>query len=224
MVAGRSRYAPDQENSEFIQENENCACIYLKDIYHDDMKEVGAKKRPNRSLFAILGLLSLGPSTGYELRKLSERSIQHFWREGYGQIYPSLKELEARGWASRRVEEGQRRPDRQTYSLTHAGHEALRVWLEQPAQSEGPRVEVLLKLFFGRQATLAVNLEHVREHRQLHRQLLEVYAATEAYLRKEKAGRPDLKYWLLSLSYGRHRSRAICDWCEEALASLEEER
>jgi PadR family transcriptional regulator AphA len=196
------------------------SCIYQKDIYHKDMKD-DPSKRPNQSLFAMLGLLSLGPRTGYELRKLSDESIQHFWRESYGQIYPSLKELESRGWATRRVEEGQGRPDRQVYSLTEEGRAALTAWLEQPVKDEVLRVEILLKLFFGRQSPPEVNLAHVREHAQVHQQLLEVYAATEAHLRSECGDHPDLPYWLLTLSYGRHRSQAILAWCKESLPLLE---
>ena len=184
------------------------------------MKETESGRRSNQSLFAMLGLLSIKPMTGYELRKLSEESIQHFWRESYGQIYPSLKELESRGWATRRCEEGRGRPDRQVYSLTEEGRAALRGWLEQPVKDEVLRVEILLKLFFGRQAPAGVNLAHVTEHAQAHRKLLAVYAATEAHLRKTRSSHPDLTYWLLTLSYGRRRSEAILAWCEEALAVL----
>jgi len=37
------------------------------------------------SSFAILGVLSLGAMSGYDVKKLIERSIAHFWNESYGQ-------------------------------------------------------------------------------------------------------------------------------------------
>ena len=42
---------------------------------------------------AMLGLLSLGPATGYELRQLIEGTVGNFWKESFGQIYPSLRQL-----------------------------------------------------------------------------------------------------------------------------------
>ena len=46
---------------------------------------------------ALLGLLSLGPMSGYDIRQLIPRSIGYFWNESYGQIYPGLKRLAAAG-------------------------------------------------------------------------------------------------------------------------------
>ena len=53
--------------------------------------------RASTSRFAILGVLSLGAMSGYDVKKLIERSIAHFWNESYGQIYPSLNRLAAEG-------------------------------------------------------------------------------------------------------------------------------
>src|SRR5580698_5087465 len=102
------------------------------------MKGRESNRRTNQSLFAMLGLLSLGPRTGYELRKLSEVSIRHFWRESYGQIYPSLRALEAQGLVARKPEMGgvRGRPNRQVYAITEAGEAALREWLAVSAKPE----------------------------------------------------------------------------------------
>jgi PadR family transcriptional regulator AphA len=45
--------------------------------------------------FAILGLLSIEPMSGYDIRRNLDESLSYFWSESYGQIYPSLKKLEA---------------------------------------------------------------------------------------------------------------------------------
>ena len=170
----------------------------------------------------MLGLLSLGPKTGYELRKLSELSIQHFWRESYGQIYPSLKQLEERGWATRRVEEGQGRPDRQVYALTETGEEALRAWAAVPARPEVPRNELLLKTFFGRMAPAGVLLKEIEEHRRRFVEELKGYEATEEQIRAEHPGHRDLPYWLMTLSYGKRYTQAEIAWCDEAAGQLKE--
>ena len=170
----------------------------------------------------MLGLLSLGPQTGYELRKLSDASIQHFWRESYGQIYPSLKELERRGWATRTVEHGNGRPDRQVYALTETGEEALREWVAAPAKPEVPRNELLLKIFFGRRVPAELNLRQITEHRDRFAKELEGYEGTEQWIRTEYSQHPDLPFWLLTLSYGKRYTEAEIAWCDEAAAKLKE--
>jgi hypothetical protein len=44
--------------------------------------------RATTSRYALLGMLSLGPGSGYDLKKRIEGSLAHFWSESYGQIYP----------------------------------------------------------------------------------------------------------------------------------------
>src|SRR5277367_6833605 len=119
---------------------------YLKDIYRTDMDENGTTAN------ALLGLLSIKPMSGYDVRQLIPESIGHFWRESYGQIYPALKRLAAAGLVTRRTERQKGRPDRNVYSLTAAGRKQLRDWLGTPAAQAVPRDELLLKLFFGAHA------------------------------------------------------------------------
>jgi PadR family transcriptional regulator AphA len=198
--------------------------IYQKGIYHRDMKAKESNGRSNQSLFAMLGLLSLGPKTGYELRKLSEESIQHFWRESYGQIYPSLRALEEQGLVTRKLETGgvRGRPDRKVYSITEAGEEALREWVAAPAKPGVPRNELLLKIFFGRRVSADLNLRQIGEHRQRFVEEFEGYVATERRIRTEHREHPDLAYWLLTLDYGKRHTQAEIAWCDEAIAQLNE--
>ena len=53
--------------------------------------------RGNRTTHAILGFLTWGPMSGYEIRKRVEESIGNFWSVSFGQIYPELRRLEAEG-------------------------------------------------------------------------------------------------------------------------------
>jgi DNA-binding PadR family transcriptional regulator len=171
---------------------------------------------------ALLGLLSLGPMSGYDIRQLISRSIGHFWNESYGQIYPGLRRLAAAGLVVKKTVRGKGSPDRHVYSLTAEGREQLRRWLKLPVVEEVPRSELLLKLFFGGQVPLNVNREHVQAHLERHRKKLEIYGAIAKKLRKEEANDPQLPYWLMTLNMGRHRSAAMVKWCRETLAELEE--
>jgi DNA-binding PadR family transcriptional regulator len=163
-------------------------------------------------------MLSLGPGSGYDLKKRIEGSIAHFWSESYGQIYPMLSQLADQGLAARTRERQQGKPDRHVYALTASGLEAFAQWLAAPAKHEGFRSELLLKLFLGRHAGVDVNVRHVEEFQRQQRALLERYTAVRKSLREST--HPDRPYWLITLSFGEHRCRALLQWCGETLRTL----
>ena len=54
--------------------------------------------RRSQTELAVLGALSTGPMSGYELRAAISEVLGHFWHESYGQIYPCLAALEEAGF------------------------------------------------------------------------------------------------------------------------------
>src|SRR2546430_12571660 len=82
-------------------------------------------RRANTSRYAILGVLSRRPMSGYDVKKLIERSIAHFWSESYGQIYPILNRLAAEGLAERRRGRPRGKPDRPVHLPTSQGRAEL---------------------------------------------------------------------------------------------------
>jgi DNA-binding PadR family transcriptional regulator len=171
----------------------------------------------------LLGLLSLKPMSGYELRRMMEQSTANFWRESFGQIYPALKKLSAEGLAAMEVShpEGQRL--RKIYRLTEAGRERLRLWLELPAEPQVARNELLLKLFFGAQAVPEAMRRHVQERRGRLEVDLRRYREIERSLQAAHAGRPGLPYFLMVVRFGIAETRALLAWCDESLAELDRE-
>jgi PadR family transcriptional regulator AphA len=178
------------------------------------MKELG------QSQYALLGLLSLCPMSGYDLKQLSEWSVGHFWREGYGQIYPSLKRLAAAGLVRRKTEVNAGRPDRHVYTLTAAGRTKLEKWLHVAAEPDVPRNELLLKVFFGGLVPAKVSAQQVQEQMAECGRELEDLKATRARIERETGGHPQKPFWLMTLSYGEHMARARMEWCEETLEKL----
>jgi len=177
-------------------------------------------QRANTTRLAVLGLLSIRSLSGYDIRQLAKRSIGHFWSESYGQIYPTLKQLEKELLVKSRMERLRGKPDRIVYSLTPNGLLELQRWIKLPARSETLRNELLLKLFFCRHAAPSNAIEHVTRHRETHRALLATYERIEQELRQQHARHPDLPFWLITLNFGKHHSEASLLWCEQTLASL----
>ena len=57
-----------------------------------------------KTRFALLGLLSWKPMSGYDIKKIVDIGLSHFWNENYGQIYPSLDALVKEGLAIKTVD------------------------------------------------------------------------------------------------------------------------
>lgn len=73
-----------------------------------------------------LGILSLGDATGYEIKKqFEEGPFSHFYRVGFGSIYPALNEISAQGLATVTQHAQENKPGKKVYSLTDLGRRAL---------------------------------------------------------------------------------------------------
>ncbi len=103
--------------------------------------------------FGILGLLDFAPMTGYNLKKVFDRSVNNVWTANLSQIYRELGALEKGGYVSSRIEQQDDRPDKKIYSITPEGRRILIQWLKEcPDTFVSPkRDEFMLKLFFGSQ-------------------------------------------------------------------------
>jgi PadR family transcriptional regulator AphA len=175
----------------------------------------------NKTRFAVLGLLSIRPMSGYDLKQVIEASTRNFWNESYGQIYPVLRELTASGLTVREDERKGTGRARHVYSLTPQGEEELQRWLTSPVERQQVRNELLLKLFFGGQVPVEVSIEHVEKFRARQERALSRYEETERVMNaRERLDDPNRKHWLITLSYGRHQAEAAIAWSDETLAEL----
>src|SRR5271155_393800 len=78
--------------------------------------------------YVVLGMVSLGARSGYEIKRDVERSIRFFWTISQAQIYPGLERLEGEGLISgREIPTGRRR--RRVFEIPDAGRAELRGWL-----------------------------------------------------------------------------------------------
>jgi PadR family transcriptional regulator, regulatory protein AphA len=77
---------------------------------------------------AMLGLLSLNPLSGYDIKKMFEGSVALYWSGNNNQIYKTLIKLHEQGWVSRETQVQESNPARKIYSITEKGLEELRRW------------------------------------------------------------------------------------------------
>ncbi|GAA4853093.1 PadR family transcriptional regulator [Actinomycetospora corticicola] len=127
--------------------------------------------RLSTTSYLVLGMVGLrGPSTPYDLKRATSRSVGYFWNFPHTQLYSEPERLAASGLLAVEVEDSGRR--RKTYSLTPAGRAALREWLAAPTPEHFEMRDVAeLKLFFNEAGSPDDDVpklaqEQIRQHEQ----------------------------------------------------------
>jgi PadR family transcriptional regulator AphA len=161
----------------------------------------------------ILGLLGLGPRSGYDIKSVVDRSTRFFWAASYGQIYPELRRLEQEGLIEGEDSPTGGRP-RRIYRLTAEGHDALIDWLLGREVTIELRDESLLRLFFADALPHEQALSLLVGRKKGHEAYLDVLRAIEA--------RPgeDPPFVDLVLRWGLDFNEWGARWCEEQLERL----
>ncbi len=176
--------------------------------------------KKSKTRFAVLGILSYGPMSGYDIKKFYAQSVAGFWSESYGQIYPILKRLAEEGLATKSVHKQEGKPDRHIYAITEKGREELQQWLVEPTGRYIGRHETLLKLMFGKQISVADNILQIERFRDRQRNELKEVEELKERFEHEEVDDPNIPFWRLALSYGEHVNRAYIEWAEETLEAL----
>jgi PadR family transcriptional regulator, regulatory protein AphA len=162
--------------------------------------------------YALLGLLTAGPASGYDLTKRFDRSVGYAWHAGHSQIYPEMAKLCAAGLVEVAEEGGPR--GRKTYTITGAGLAALRAWLLDTEPDRRHRSEATLRLFMLPlldRADAAALIAREREYA----------TAKLAELEQRRAEIADAcSPFRYAVEHGIRHSQATLDWADWADAHL----
>lgn len=169
--------------------------------------------------YAILGVLTFGEMSGYDVGKTLASTVAHFFfKPAKSQVYAELRRLVARGYALEREVAQRSRPDKRLYAVTPKGSRALRAWLEgAPVGSDVIRSPLLLRTFFGAKMDRSVLRAQVEDGLRRSRESLAQFQALE----REIAGNPELRFPGLVLRRGLAHERASIRWAREVLAELD---
>jgi PadR family transcriptional regulator, regulatory protein AphA len=168
--------------------------------------------------FSVLGLLSYGEHSGYDLKKAAEAGVGYVWTGAKSHIYAVLPRLVEGGFATTRRVAQERRPDKQVYRITKKGEQAFREWLEEPVDERaGARSPFLLKVFFGGRMSKEALVAHVARRRaQAARELAE-YREIEDRIRGDERS----YFGYVTLRWGLAQAGAWISWADEILRELE---
>ena len=155
---------------------------------------------------AILGFIEFQPISGYDLKKLFDVSVAHFWSATQSHIYKSLEGLEKKGWAEAHVIQQDGKPNRKEYHITLAGQSELRRWLVTPLPLEQVRDATMIQIFFSHfstddeiEALFEARLQATRERLQTLQTLAQ--AAIDENARRLGVERAR-QLWQITLDYG----------------------
>ncbi|MBE0689813.1 MAG: PadR family transcriptional regulator [Anaerolineae bacterium] len=164
---------------------------------------------------AILGLLTIQPMSGYELKHVAfEQTIAHFWQADQAQIYRTLDKMAESGWITSQLEIQETRPNRKIYSLTSAGRAELERWMgtEQPLPTY--REAFLVQLFFGEELAQDDLLKHITTHIAGHRERLAAYEQIPLPKLDDASIETRETFWRLTLEFGIALEKTYLEWLE----------
>lgn len=171
--------------------------------------------------YAILGILSIHPMSGYELAGAIERSIVNFWPVSRSQIYSELGRLEDLGLIAGTDVAQERVPDKRVFEMTEAGEAAFSTWVSTPGyEPSRMRLGFCLKTFFGHHMprdTMIANLERFRKENE---DRVDYLARVDEIL----GVLPEAVFTRATADLGRRIAQTAADWAGELLEDLPELR
>jgi len=169
--------------------------------------------------YAVLGLLTFGPMSGYDVLKLAEQSIAHFWSPAKSHVYTELRRLARLGLATEERVQQESRPNKRVYAITDEGREVLELWLtEGPSEPDHVRSAFTVRMFFGNLASRSSIIARVEEQRRNAERTLAELRAAETEIKDDDS----LFFPYLTLKAGLAYSEAEIRWADETLVALRE--
>lgn len=159
--------------------------------------------------------------SGYEMKKTIDGSLNFFWAESFGQLYPQLRALCAGGLIELLPSKGVSNREKKTYQITTTGREALYAWISQAPTNRPPRDELLLKMFFTTEGDPDAIKSHCSKARLEAVELLRRYQAIDAELGAMKEDRDKSRYWRMTLKLGISQTQNFILWCDEILTEFD---
>ena len=174
--------------------------------------------------YAILGFLNYRPCSGYDLKKIFDKSVRHFWPADQSQIYRTLVRMNEKGWVETEVIHQESRPNRKEYRITAVGCAELREWMVTPLKPDEHRSADMIQIFFAAQLS-DVEILGIFEHAaELMRAGLAQYSLIPRNIEdyKEYTNSPrEFFFWMLTLDVGIHNMKSGLDFIENLIQRIQ---
>lgn len=173
----------------------------------------------NRSIYAILGILNLSPSTGYDIKKYSDKVLSGFWNENFGHIYPTLQKMLEDGMID--IFPGEINEKKVRYAITEKGRKEYEAWLLEETVQQPARSEFMLKLLFSSSLPTEKVICMLEDYKEIHEKNIEKYIIMQKDLEQSKAiARERVPFMNAVLRRGILSGEAVVRWCDETIGDI----
>ena len=174
----------------------------------------------NKSMYAILGILNLTPSTGYDIKKYSDKVLSGFWNENFGHIYPTLKMMLRDGMIE--VVSRDENEKKVWYGITENGKQEFQTWLSEETLQQPIRSEFMLKLLFSSSQPRENVIQMLEKYRELHENNMEKYILMQRDLEQgiQEISKERTSFIKAVLRKGIMSSEADINWCDETIDEM----
>ena len=173
-----------------------------------------------KTRFAILGVLTLAPQSGYEIAKFCREVLSAFWRESYGQIYPQLEQLLSQKLI-KKAESRETNRRKAIYTITPKGRKVLSEWMVMETEPQPVRNETLLKVFFGADMPIELSRIQVAGLLDSQRRLLGYLKEIEKQIATlDEFNDSQKKHFRMTVRMGVLVAQARVKWANECLEIL----
>ena len=173
--------------------------------------------------YAILGFLNHQPYSGYDLKKIFDTSVRHFWPADQSQIYRTLSRMQKEGWVDIHVIHQENRPDRKEYAITESGRQAFHRWMITPLMPEENRSADMIQVFFAGSLTdeeaIMIFERAAAQMRAGLAQYDMISRDPQQYSQNTQSPR-DFYFWMLTLDVGVNLLKSNLSFIEEKLQQM----
>lgn len=184
--------------------------------------------------YAVLGILTYSPMSGYDLGKIFNKSVNYTWTASLSQIYRELAALEKKEYVSSNIQQQDDRPDKKMYCITEEGRLAFLGWLNDfPETFSSPkRDEFTLRIFFASKVDddeLIKQFERfIAERRNFNAAMEEGEKNFMEMARSFKQGaaaamQEHKRYWHFIVKRALMTNEVLITWAEECIRELKAE-
>lgn len=101
--------------------------------------------------YTILGMLSYKSMSGYDMKKVIQKSTFMYWSGNNNQVYKSLTELHDKGLVTNVVKHQESLPTKKIYEITDEGLSALKEWVLSPSEQNEIKKPFIIQLAWSKQ-------------------------------------------------------------------------
>ncbi|MBH0330809.1 transcriptional regulator [Brevibacillus brevis] len=163
----------------------------------------------------ILGFLSYGEMSGYDIKQAFTNSVGFFYDASFGAIYPALRKLEEEGFVTKQEIIQSGKPNKILYRITEAGKQSFRQEIQTPILPPVLRSDMLVKIFFGKSRTIDEQKDLLEGCLDTQRQLLQ---QSKASYKKLEVNFDE--YQRFCWEYTIHHLESTISFMEQKMTSL----